>query len=103
VRLVRSQGWTANIAPKINGTTYYPVLSGSSWGLSTTNPGVIDNKYTRTIVFAAVSRNASGDIVASGGTIDPDSRRVTVTTSWLERGRTRTVVVQAYITNYFNG
>jgi Tfp pilus assembly protein PilV len=103
VRMIRNEGWTANIANKIYGTTYYPVLSGSSWSLTTANPGLINNRYTRTVVFASVSRDVNGDIVSSGGTLDPDTRQITVTTSWSERGHAKSVVVQAYITNYFNG
>ena len=92
-------GWTANIATKTSGTNYYPVISSGNWTLSTSNPGLINNLYTRTVVFADVYRN-NGDI--GSGTLDPDTKKLTVTVSWQEAGRSKQVVLTTYITNFLN-
>lgn len=100
VRKMRDDGWTANIASKTSGTTYYPTVSGSSWVLQTTNPSPT-SYYTTTIVFSNTSRDASDNIVASGGTNDPDTRKVVATVSWSDSG-TKTVTITTYITNFDN-
>ena len=102
VRISRLRGWTNNIANKTNGTIYYPALSASYWTLSTDpGQGVINGIYTRSVVFSIVYRDTgSGDIVTSGGNEDAKTRLVTVTVSWPERGQTRSVSLQGYITNY---
>lgn len=76
VRSVREKGWD-NVVPT---GTYHPVFSGSSWSLAagTDSPG----GYTRSLVISDVFRDASGNIVASGGSPDPSTRQITTTVSW---------------------
>ncbi len=97
VRFVRDEDWNT-IDGLTNGTSYAPAVSGGVVTLTTT-PEVIDSTYTRTIVFSSLSRNTDDDIVTSGGTVDPDSRRVTVTVSW---GSGESVVIEGIITNLFD-
>lgn len=99
VRNIRDQGWTTNIASLNTSATYYLSLSGSAWGLTTTNPGTIDGIFTRTITIASVNRDSNSNISASG-TSDPNTRKVTSTVTWTDRGRARSVVVTTYITNF---
>jgi len=100
VRGMRDEGWTANIAPLTSGTTYYPAVSADKWTLSTTNPGPISNLYTRTVVVEDVGRDGNDDIVASGGTPDPNTKKVTATVSWTESTQSKQVVLTTYITNF---
>ncbi|OGY25414.1 MAG: hypothetical protein A2Z24_02895 [Candidatus Woykebacteria bacterium RBG_16_44_10] len=102
VRQLRDDGWTANIASKTAGTNYYPVISGSSWTLSGTNPGVINNLYTRTVQFATVYRNSTTDDVEPTGVEDQETKEVTVRVSWQESGRNKEVVLTTYITNFLD-
>jgi len=95
VRAVRDESWTANIAPLVNGTTYYPAVINNKWGITTNNPGVQNGLYSRSITFAQVSRNGQDDIAPSG-TVDTNTRKVTVTVSW---GSKQEQLV-AYITNF---
>lgn len=99
-RKIRDDGWTANIASKTAGTTYYPTVSGNSWVLQTTNPSPT-SYYTTTIVFSNTSRDASDNIVTSGGTNDPDTKKVVATVSWSDPG-TKNVTLTSYITNFNN-
>lgn len=98
-RSVRDQSWADNIAPLSNGTTYYATTTGGEWQLTTTNPGVIDGIFTRTIVLAAVGRDASDNITGSG-TTDPNTRRASSTVTWTERNKGRTVTLEMYLTNF---
>lgn len=79
VRSVRNSSWS-NIAT--NGT-YHPVISGSLWTLSA-NAETVDTYYTRQVVISDVSRDSSGAIVTSGGTVDPSTKRATITISWTQ-------------------
>lgn len=76
-RNVREKGWTPFAA---NGT-YHPVRSGNSWSLINGSEAV--ENYTRSIVIQNASRDSGGQIVSNGGTIDPSTKKVTVTVSWL--------------------
>lgn len=100
-RNLRDQGWSANIEPLSTGTDYYVTLSGSSWALTTTNPGPIDTLFTRTLVFENVNRDANSNISESGSS-DPDTRKVTATVSWTERDKARTATLATYITNFLD-
>lgn len=101
MRTIRDQSWSANIAPLSPGTNYYLTLSGSSWALSTVNPGPIDSLFNRTIVFASVNRDANDSISASGSA-DANTRHVTATVSWTDRGSSRSVTLATYITNFLD-
>lgn len=98
VRKLRDDGYAANIATKIVGTTYYPTITGTpaAWSLSTSNPGAT-NGYTTTLVFANVARDANFNIVASG-TNDPDTKQVTATVTYQDSG-TKQVQITTYITD----
>lgn len=101
VRVMRDDGWTTNIATLDAGTpaTYYPVVSADKWTLTTTDPGPINNLYTRTVVVEQVGRDGADEILSSGGTIDPNTKKVTATVTWTENGRNKQVQLVAYITN----
>lgn len=82
VRNIRDGSWMNNITTLTFGSTYYLTTSGGAWVLTGTNPGLIANKFTRTIVIDNVSRDINDVIVASGGTDDTGTKKVTATTSW---------------------
>jgi len=95
VRSVRDESWTNNIAPLTNGTIYYPIVVNNKWTIGTNNPGVFNNRYTRKVVFNQVFRNGTDDI-ASSGTIDSETRKVTVTVSWINKQ----IQLTMYLTNF---
>lgn len=77
IRSIRESGWAA-IAT--NGT-YHPVINGSSWILASGSATI--NTLTQSIVISDVQRNSAGNIVASGGAIDPSTKQVVTSISWL--------------------
>jgi len=99
VYTMRNRSWTTEIASQNTGTTYYPVLSGNNWVLSLVNPGVVQGRYMRTIVFSAVNRDGN-DNIAPTGTPDLNTLKVASTVSWNESGRITSVALQSYITNF---
>ncbi|MCX6791618.1 MAG: hypothetical protein NT149_01100 [Candidatus Gottesmanbacteria bacterium] len=76
VFIVRDAGWS-NVAT--NGT-YHPVIADATWTLVTGSAEV--NGYTESLVISDVSRDATGNMVTTGGTVDPSTKKITVTISW---------------------
>ena len=67
--------------------------------LATTSQIIIDGVYERYFTVEEVYRDANDDIVPSG-TQDPDTLAILVRVSWQERGRTHTVEIASYLTNW---
>lgn len=103
LRTMRDRGWAANIALLGTSTTYYLMFNSaqSQWE-ATATPQAIEAVFTRSFTLPAVERNASDDIVASGGTVDPDTRRIDMTVAWNNRGRQYSESISTYITDLFN-
>lgn len=101
VRAIRDSGWSANIAPLALGTDYYLRFSGGDWVLDAVPQPKVDGTFDRRIIFRAVNRDASDNIVSAGGVLDPDTKKVTVNITWNNRGRESTAAVSTYITNLF--
>ncbi|OHA64117.1 MAG: hypothetical protein A2842_02390 [Candidatus Wildermuthbacteria bacterium RIFCSPHIGHO2_01_FULL_48_25] len=82
-------------------TSYYPFLSADAiprWQLLEGEEQV--ENFTRSVSFSSVSRDASSNIVESGGIVDPDTKKVTARVSWSDRGEAREVTLLMYITNW---
>ena len=56
--------------------------------------------FTRNIVMEAVERDTADNIVESGGTLDLETKKVTVTVSWKDRGEARNLEIVTYLTNW---
>ena len=105
IKILRDNGWAANIDPTTSGTTYYPSFNSSTntWSLTTSNPGAVDGIFTRTIIFSDVYRkNSDQDIVDVSApdpkTIDPETLLVTSNVSW----ENKNAEIKTYITDIFN-
>ncbi|MDP3769390.1 MAG: type II secretion system protein [Candidatus Sungbacteria bacterium] len=95
VRSLRDESWTANIAPLTDGISYYPSVENSKWKLGTVPPALINDLYTRQIIFNQVFRDAL-DRIAPSGTADPDTRKVTSQVTW----NGRQIDLVTYLTNF---
>ncbi len=83
-RLLRDGAWS-NLSSLATATPYYLSWGGGVWS-ATTTAVLVDNNFTRTIVFDDVyRRNGDKDIVATTSpdakTFDPDIKKVTVSVS----------------------
>ena len=54
------------------------------------------NGFSRKVIFQNVNRDANYNIVATGGTNDPDTKKATTTVSW----KNKKVEIITYITNW---
>ncbi|MDP1625417.1 MAG: hypothetical protein Q8L64_06720 [bacterium] len=97
IRLMKGAGWNA-ISTIPTGQAMYLALGESTWN-ATTSPDVVDGQFHRSFTLSQVSRDATGDIVSSGGSVDPGTLLAEVTVSWLWRNATSTVSYQTYVTS----
>lgn len=75
IRVIRANGWS-----NLSVGTYHPIISGSTW-LLTSGSELIDGNFTRSIVVENVNRDNNGNI-SQNGTLDPSTKLVTITVSW---------------------
>lgn len=99
LRIIREEAWD-NIST--NGT-YYPQKTATSWALvsgieTITQP---NSQFTRSIVIADVNRDANGNVVSSGGTLDPSTKAVTITVTW-DQPLVTTLSNTIYMTRYLD-
>jgi len=81
----------------ITGISYYPQKTGDTppeWTLIQGEEQI--TIFSRKVVFGDVRRDANDDIVVSGGTNDPDTRRIIVTISWKDKESK----IITYLTNW---
>lgn len=97
VKVIRGAAWT-NVSNLNHGTAYTLAFSGGTW-TTQTNRQFIDGLFDRTIVVSNVYRDAEDDI-ASSGTLDDDTKQITVTVAWRERKATTTKTISTYVTNF---
>lgn len=73
--------------------------TGGVWTFSGANN--VSDKFTRVISIADVYRDVSGNIVASGGTLDTSSKKATSTVSWnFSPGKNNSIDSISYFTNW---
>lgn len=101
VRSIKNQSWST-FSGKAGLGNQGIVLSGGVWTWSgASNTLSSDSRYTRSITVVDVQRDGGGNIVASGGTADANTKKVTVTTSWnFTSTRPESVVLTDYLTNW---
>jgi Tfp pilus assembly protein PilV len=101
VRVLRDNGWAANIAAKSTATNLYLTFTGGTWQWTATNT-FVDSTFERKVVLDSVNRDGSQNIVSSGGSVDNAIRKVTVTVSWRQGNATTSKSLVTYLTNIFN-
>lgn len=84
-RQIADRSWTALVVGN-HGVAVETVGEETRYTFSATSD--TEGPYTRTLEVLDVQRDAGGNIVESGGTVDPDTRRVTSTITW-QTGVTR--------------
>jgi Tfp pilus assembly protein PilV len=96
VRSIKNQ----NFASLVVGGPMGIATSGGIWTFTGTGDNFA-NKYNRAITIADVQRDALGNIVASGGTPDADTKKVTVSVTW-QAGANRNLdaTLVTYFTNW---
>lgn len=100
-RILRDLSWDDNIETQTVDTPFYLDFDGNSWQATSSNI-YIDGLFEREIVLSAVNRDSNFNIVESGGSSDPNSRKITVSVSWSLGNSTTTKTISTYLTDIFN-
>lgn len=90
--------WTT-IQNSNENTDYGLVQNGGVWQLQL-GSDVTDNKFTRSLRIAPVYRDVSCQITQTPGTLDPDTKRISLTLSWSIGEKTFSRVFEKYFTNW---
>jgi type II secretory pathway pseudopilin PulG len=101
VKILRDTSWT-NVSSLTDNTNYYLYFDTSSstnntW-IATSTVNSVD-AFARTFKTNAVYRDSNGRIVTSGGTLDTNTEKITVSVSWNSKNGTTTKTLSTYITN----
>ena len=78
----------------------HPQLVSGSWGLYFGDEEINGTPFTRQMVVEDVERGGDGEIVASGGTPDSNTRKVSVTVSWSDPFGDRDITVETFVHAY---
>ena len=110
VKSIRNNNWTTISDLSLN-TPYnlFFNMNTKLWVLDTnTNlsgyiPNYpIDGVFNRTIIITSVGRDMNDNILESGGTIDPRTKKVVITVTWPSSGTSNNKSLSFYITDIFN-
>ena len=105
MRYLRDESWEDNLKNLSVSTNYYIDFDkiNSEWSVGTANPGPIDGRFTRVITVANVSRDGLDNIVLTGGTNDPDTKKINVAISWSAApGTVSSITLSTYLSDIFN-
>lgn len=96
-RSIKNRAFANLISPLTTGI----LQSGGVWTFSGANNQFgPNNKYTRVLTVADVTRNSAGNILPSA-TPDPNTKKITSTVSWnFSPSRADSVVLSTYLTNF---
>lgn len=100
VRSNRNENWD-NFAALLTGIKYYPIISENKWALTATDPGLINQTYSRWVILETVYRDGNDDISASG-IEDDQTRKITSIVEWIDRGEIKQTTLITYLTNWTN-
>jgi len=101
------QGFEATVSIKNNDWNSLVVgshglnLVNNSWIFTGTSDLDPTSKFTRTIVIDQVNRDSNHIIITSGGTLDPETKKITVNVSWQPSPtRNNNVTYTSYLTHW---
>ena len=96
VKAMKNESWN-NLSSLNLETSYYPAQSGQKWIAA---PGAETiNGLTRQFVLSRVFRDTNDDIAPSGN-LDPETKKIIATVSWIEKGKSEQISLTAYLTNW---
>lgn len=80
----------------------YYINSSNQLVSGSDNPTSSQVVFTRTITIIDLQRDANGNIVDTGGTVDANSKQVTVTVKWSQNGQPKEVTLSTILTRWKN-
>jgi len=100
LQYLRDESFDTNIANTLTNTSYTVFWNGTGYELATSTI-TLPYDMTRTVQFADVRRDGSDQIVTSGGSIDVETKKATITISWPYQEETKTLSSELLIHNTY--
>ena len=100
LQYLRDDTWTGNFSNASTNIGYHLDWNGTDYS-TTTIPVLVNGKFSRIFDLDVVNRDSDDDIVAFGGTVDPDTYLVNVMISWDEKDGTKSVSSEFLIHNVY--
>ncbi|MFC1687410.1 type II secretion system protein J [Patescibacteria group bacterium] len=95
--------WTQYRHGLVSNSPLHIVSGGFGWQLAAGSEIIsTDPIFSRDITIVNLQRDVDGNIVESGGTVDPNTKKTTVTVSWTERGNAKEVSLSTILTAWEN-
>lgn len=92
---------TISFSSLTNTTNGSLTFASNRWTLGTSGPQTLTDGATRTVKVENISRDAACLVVASGGTVDVDSKKLTSVTTWTDSAeRSHTLTLSTLRTNW---
>jgi prepilin-type N-terminal cleavage/methylation domain-containing protein len=101
VKMFRDISWNQKIVKNQTDVPFRVLWNLNSFA-TTSSTTLIDGIFDRTIILSSVYRDNTTKDISSSGTIDDNTRKVTVSVSWNDGSGTTTKSLSAYITNMFS-
>lgn len=95
---LRDQSW-GSIEALDASELYHPTIQNGEWAF-VLGTEALELIFTRSTQFFVVERDEDGTIVESGGTIDPNTRKVESKVTWTEQGSARETKLITYLSNF---
>ncbi|MBU1102324.1 hypothetical protein KJ853_01545 [Patescibacteria group bacterium] len=99
VRAIKEESWST-ISSLTIGNPYHPQKAGLplKWSLAAGNENL--NGFMRQVVINNVYRDGQFNIVSSGGTLDPDTKKITSSVFWSYKGQSYNATLFVYLTRW---
>jgi type II secretory pathway pseudopilin PulG len=101
VRTIRDNNWS-DVSGLIPAQDYYLVFSPTTGTWSLLNTAEAVGSFTRKINVTNVMRDNVTANISSTGTLDPNTKMITVIVSWQEGGKTISKTISFYLMNIFS-
>jgi len=81
-------------------TPYHLEKTGSPAGWTLVLGEETTNGFTQSVIFNDVRRDDKKDIIENGGDLDPETKKIIVSVSWTERGKSQQITLISFLTNW---
>lgn len=98
-RAIKDGHWGDLAAFPVN-TPLHPVKTPSFYLWTLVGGNEIKNGFSRQLTISPVYRDDSFNITESGGTLDANTKKITVTVSWNDNGQNEQISIADYLMNW---
>lgn len=100
IQYLRDVSFDTEIDSTTLGQEYSIYWNGTGYELGTTTI-LLPYDMTRTVTFSEVRRDSSDQIVLSGGTVDSNTKKATITITWPYKDEIKTLTSQMLVHNTY--